>query len=115
MLQQKTMAKPMRTINTMAQTASLLFLFLLISPSSSSSSSDNNQECRSLAERVLRRNRPEFLLVPDPRDLNNFVTSEVEVSFSWGHLHGLLDPSCVRFYLLEYGPEKDLSAPAQSR
>ncbi len=64
-------------------------------------------KCKSLTEKVLAKNRPEFVLVPNDRDANTFVTSRVEVSISWSHIDALLDKSCVRFYLLEYGPDPD--------
>ena len=69
---------------------------------------DDVSSCAGLVRRVLGRNRPEFMLVPDAvPDPNNFVTSEVEVALDWRHLHDLLRPApCLAFYLLEYGPRK---------
>lgn len=66
--------------------------------------------CIDLAARVLRRNRPEFILVPDAGDHNNFVTSRVEVALDWTHIRAILDPACLKFFLVEYGPRKQLVA-----
>lgn len=62
----------------------------------------STQKCLDLAQSILNRNSPEFVLIPDDSGYNTFITTSVKVNVNWLHIHKLLDSTCIQSYLLEY-------------
>lgn len=61
-------------------------------------------DCRNSVQTILDTNSPEYILIPDNKDLNTFTNTNIQVTVIWNHIHKLLDASCVYQYFVEFSP-----------